>query len=109
MEFFGTLSGQTNGAPDKRDDPALRQLIYSHGLVDVWRRTHADCRQYTWSHLRESRISSAKLDHFYVCVSWFYAQFCIYFFKCVKLCSLVLVIIPCSFYLEILSQKASFS
>ncbi|MPV02303.1 hypothetical protein FVA96_24195, partial [Escherichia coli] len=27
---------------------------------------HADCRQYTWSHLREGRISSARLDRFYV-------------------------------------------
>ena len=25
----------------------------------------ADCRQYTWSHLRESRISSARLDRIY--------------------------------------------
>ena len=42
----------------------LRQLVYFHGLVDVWR-THADCRQYTWSRLRESRISSARLDCIY--------------------------------------------
>ncbi|TWW56113.1 Transposon TX1 uncharacterized 149 kDa protein ORF 2 [Takifugu flavidus] len=33
----------------------LRQLAYSHGLVDVWRRMHTDSRQYTWSRLREGQ------------------------------------------------------
>ena len=57
---------RNHAEPHPASQHALRQLVYSHGLVDVWRRTHADCRQYTWSHLRESRISSARLDCFYV-------------------------------------------
>jgi len=58
---------------------ALRQLVSSHGLVDVWRRMHTGCRQYTWSHVSENRISSARLDCFYV-------------FKCVvKMCKILLV------------------
>ena len=45
---------------------ALRQLVSSWDLVDVWRRMHTGCRQYTWSHVRENRISFARLDRFYV-------------------------------------------
>ena len=45
---------------------ALRQLVSSCDLVDVWRRMHTGCRQYTWSHVRENRISLARLDRFYV-------------------------------------------
>ena len=51
--------------PHPASQHALRQLVSAYGLVDVWRRMHADCRQYTWSHLRESRISSARLDRIY--------------------------------------------
>jgi hypothetical protein len=57
---------RNHAEPHPASQHALRQLVYSHSLVDVWRRTHADCRQYTWSHLRERRISSARLDRFYV-------------------------------------------
>ena len=56
---------RNHAEPHPVSQKVLRQLVYSHGLVDVWRRTHADCRQYTWSCLRESRISSARLDHIY--------------------------------------------
>ena len=62
---------RNHAEPHPASQHALRQLVYSHSLVDVWRRTHADCRQYTWSHLRESRISSARLDRFYVFKHWF--------------------------------------
>uniref|UniRef100_A0A3Q3EUV6 Reverse transcriptase domain-containing protein n=1 Tax=Labrus bergylta TaxID=56723 RepID=A0A3Q3EUV6_9LABR len=41
---------------------------------------HADCRQYTWSHLRESRISSARLDRIY-CFK--------HHFNIFKMCSIV--------------------
>ena len=60
-----TLDGN-HAEPHPASQHVLRQLVYSHGLVDVLRRTHADCRQYTCSNLRESRISSARLDSFYV-------------------------------------------
>ena len=56
---------RNHAEPHPASQHALRQLVSAYGLVDVWRRMHADCRQYTWSHLRESRISSARLDSFY--------------------------------------------
>lgn len=43
---------------------ALRQLVSSHDLVDVWRRMHTSSRQFTWSHVRDNRISLARLDRF---------------------------------------------
>ena len=56
---------RNHAEPHPASQHALRQLVSAYGLVDVWRRMHADCRQYTWSHLRESRISSARLDRIY--------------------------------------------
>ena len=71
---------RNHAEPHPVSQHVLRQLVYSHGLVDVWRRTHADCRQYTWSHLRESRISSARLDRIY-CFKHHFNTF--------KMCSIV--------------------
>ena len=34
---------RNDAEPHPASQHALRQLVYSHGLVDVWRRTHADC------------------------------------------------------------------
>ena len=56
---------RNHAEPHPASQRALRQLASSHGLVDVWRRMHTDCRQYTWSHFREDRISLARLDRFY--------------------------------------------
>ncbi|KAI3358257.1 hypothetical protein L3Q82_003259 [Scortum barcoo] len=59
---MGTVRRRVNKVQSLIQHPqrALRQLVHTHGLVDVWRRMHTDARQYTWSHLRESRISSAR-------------------------------------------------
>ena len=76
MEDFLFLGGDFNctedaildrnhAEPHPASQHALKQLVRSHGLVDVWRRMHPDCRQYTWSHIRESRVSSARLDRMY--------------------------------------------
>ena len=76
MEDFLFLGGDFNctedvildrnhAEPHPASQHALKQLVRSHGLVDVWRRMHPDCRQYTWSHIRESRVSSARLDRVY--------------------------------------------
>ena len=75
------LLDRNHAEPHPASQHALRQLVFSHGLVDVWRRMHPDCRQYIWSHghLRESRISSARLDRFYVSKQHFNIL------KCVKL------------------------
>uniref|UniRef100_A0A674MKT3 Reverse transcriptase domain-containing protein n=1 Tax=Takifugu rubripes TaxID=31033 RepID=A0A674MKT3_TAKRU len=56
---------RNHAEPHPASQHCLRQLAYSHGLVDVWRRMHADNRQYTWSRMSEGRISSARLDRFY--------------------------------------------
>ena len=56
---------RNHAEPHPASQHTLKRLVYSHGLVDVWRRMHADCRQYTWSHLKEDRISLARLDRFY--------------------------------------------
>ena len=58
---------------------ALRQLV-SCDLVDVWRRMHTGCRQYTWSHIRENRISFA---------SFYVLNIESVLLKCVKLYQLV--------------------
>nr|BAC82605.1 pol-like protein [Tetraodon nigroviridis] len=57
---------RNHAEPHPGSQHALKQLVHSHGLVDAWRRMHADCRQYTWSRLGEDRISMARLDRFYV-------------------------------------------
>ena len=57
---------RNHAEPHPVSQHALRQLVSSHGLVDVWRRMHTSCRQYTWSHVRENRISLARLDSLYV-------------------------------------------
>ena len=59
------LLDRNHAEPHPGSQQVLKQLVQSHGLVDVWRRMHADSRQYTWSHLREKIISSARLDRFY--------------------------------------------
>ena len=51
--------------PHSASQRALRQLLQTHDLCDVWRRLHDDKRQYTWTHCRENLISMARLDRFY--------------------------------------------
>lgn len=51
--------------PHLASQRALTQLVGTHGLVDVWRRTHREERQYTWSHVRDNVVSLARLDRFY--------------------------------------------
>uniref|UniRef100_A0AAQ4RMD0 Reverse transcriptase domain-containing protein n=1 Tax=Gasterosteus aculeatus aculeatus TaxID=481459 RepID=A0AAQ4RMD0_GASAC len=74
------LKDRNHAEPHPASQRVLRQLVQSYGLVDVWRRMHADCRQYTWSLFKEGRISSARLDRFYV----FKQHFNIF-----KMCSIV--------------------
>ena len=56
---------RNHAEPHPASQHALRQLVHTHGLVDIWRRVHPDSRQYTWSHLRENRVSLARLDRIY--------------------------------------------
>lgn len=51
--------------PNPASQHSLKQLLYSLGLVDVWRRIHTGCRQHTWSHLKENSISLSRLDLFF--------------------------------------------
>lgn len=44
---------------------ALKELIKTHCLCDVWRDLNNDVRQYTWAHNRGNFISFARLDRFY--------------------------------------------
>ncbi len=44
----------------------LTQLVKAHELCDVWRSFNGTQRQYTWTHVRDSVISLARLDRFYV-------------------------------------------
>jgi len=44
----------------------LVQLVKMHELCDVWRQLHDTQKQYTWTHVRDSVISLARLDRFYV-------------------------------------------
>lgn len=44
---------------------ALKELIKTHCLCDVWRDLNNDVRQYTWAHTRGNFISFARLDRFY--------------------------------------------
>ncbi|KAI3367340.1 hypothetical protein L3Q82_008155 [Scortum barcoo] len=59
------LLDRNHAEPHPASQHALRQLVYSHGLVDVWRRMHTSSRQYTWSHISDNKISLARLDRFY--------------------------------------------
>jgi len=43
----------------------LIQLINTHELSDVWRTFHHNCRQYTWTHVRDNIVSLARLDRIY--------------------------------------------
>uniref|UniRef100_A0A3B5R4A8 Reverse transcriptase domain-containing protein n=1 Tax=Xiphophorus maculatus TaxID=8083 RepID=A0A3B5R4A8_XIPMA len=56
---------RNHAEPHPAAQHVLRQLVSSHGLVDVWRRMHAGSRQYTWSHIKENRIILARLDRIY--------------------------------------------
>uniref|UniRef100_A0A3B5PV23 Reverse transcriptase domain-containing protein n=1 Tax=Xiphophorus maculatus TaxID=8083 RepID=A0A3B5PV23_XIPMA len=56
---------RNHAEPHPAAQHVLKQLVSSHSLVDVWRRMHAGFRQYTWSHIKEGKISLARLDRFY--------------------------------------------
>lgn len=67
---MGILTAQyffdrNNAEPHPASQYSLRQLIYSHVLVDVWMRMHPENRQYTRSQMSDDRIASARLDRFY--------------------------------------------
>lgn len=38
---------RNHAEPHPASQHTQKQLVYSHGLVDVWRRMHADCLKYT--------------------------------------------------------------
>lgn len=44
---------------------SLIRLIETNDLVDVWRNTNDNIKQYTWLQIRESGLSMARLDHLY--------------------------------------------
>ncbi|TWW69204.1 hypothetical protein D4764_18G0000100 [Takifugu flavidus] len=46
---------RNHAEPHPASQYSLRQLIYSHVLVDVWRRMHPENRQYTRSHLSDGQ------------------------------------------------------
>ena len=50
--------------PHPASQLALRQLVFCHGLVDVWRRMHTGCRH------RENAVLVAHLDRLY-CVRFY--------------------------------------
>ncbi|MGL5904155.1 MAG: endonuclease/exonuclease/phosphatase family protein, partial [Cetobacterium sp.] len=43
----------------------LIQLIKTHELNDIWRIFNGNCRQYTWTHIRDKTVSMARLDRLY--------------------------------------------
>lgn len=44
---------------------AMKQLVETHHLIDIWREIHGKHRQYTWVQNREKILSMARLDRFY--------------------------------------------
>lgn len=56
---------RNHAEPHPGSQQALKQLMSSHGLVDVWRRMHTGSRQFTWSHFTDGKISMARLDRIY--------------------------------------------
>jgi len=44
----------------------LQEVISKSDLVDVWRQQHSTVKQYTWVKVSHDRITSARLDRFYV-------------------------------------------
>ena len=96
---------RNHAEPHPASQHTLKQLVYSHGLVDVWRRMNSDCRQYTWSHLREDRISLARLDRFYCFKHHFNV------FKCCKIMPVGFTdhsLVLCQFILKNIRPKSAY-
>ena len=51
--------------PHSASQYALRRVIQTHDLADVWRKMNDGERQYTWAHSRGNLLSLARLDRFY--------------------------------------------
>ncbi|TWW54634.1 hypothetical protein D4764_0192100 [Takifugu flavidus] len=47
INIYAPTNDRNHAEPHPASQHCLRQLAYSHGLVDVWRRMYADSRQYT--------------------------------------------------------------
>jgi len=51
--------------PHAASSRALRELIETHSLCDLWREFNSHVKQYTWLHTRDNFLSMARLDRFY--------------------------------------------
>ncbi len=52
--------------PHSKSADVLRSLIVYHDLVDVWRESFPQVRQYTWVKVNCNMVSGARLDRIYV-------------------------------------------
>ncbi len=52
--------------PHSHSADKLQSLITYHNLIDVWRESFSQVRQYTWLKLNSNMISGARLDRIYV-------------------------------------------
>jgi len=68
-DFNCTLShtlDRNHDEPHSQSADALRSLIVYHNLVDVWRESFPQTRQYTWVKINSNMVSGARLDRIYV-------------------------------------------
>lgn len=65
---------RNHAEPHPASQHALRQLVFSNGQVDAWRRMYAGCRQYSWSPYRVNLVPLARLDRFY-CFKHYFSTF----------------------------------
>lgn len=52
--------------PHSKSADVLQSLIIHHSLVDVWRESFPQTRQYTWMKVNRNMVSGARLDRIYV-------------------------------------------
>ncbi len=68
-DFNCTLShtlDRNHEEPHSKSAEVLRSLIVYHDLVDVWRESFPQFRQYTWVKVNCNMVSGARLDRIYV-------------------------------------------
>ena len=57
---------RTGVEPHLQSSSVLSHVVKKSDLVDVWRRMHPTCKQYTWVQISHGRVSAARLDRFYL-------------------------------------------
>ncbi len=68
-DFNCTLShtlDRNHEEPHSKSADVLQSLIVYHDLVDVWRESFPQVRQYTWVKVNSNMVSGARLDRIYV-------------------------------------------